>query len=152
MKFPTICLLLFALAVSCKKTSNASLAGSYKVSGTITTRSYPCWPCLDSVAPTYNTVPFDTLIKVVHVNSDTFRLYGLDYHNMDTQDGPCTYSYLCGFFAIGMADSLSWIPINDDPGGTIGGGALIKGDSAYFTYYQNFRNVLTTYSLSGRRE
>jgi hypothetical protein len=157
MKVLTICLLMLGIAAGCKKSSNPGqpeLAGNYKVSGTIVTQTYPCWPCLDSIAPSYQTSAFDTTIQVVHVNTDTFRLYGLDYTGMMTMDGPdCQpFQSYCGFFAIGQADSLIWITINDDPGGYNTGGALIKGDSAYFTYYYSWRNIFRTYSLSGRRQ
>jgi hypothetical protein len=156
MKLLTICLLMLGIAAGCKKGSNPGLsgfAGSYKVSGIIVTKSYPCWPCLDSIAPSYQTSTFDTTIQIVHVNSDTFRLYGLDYTGMSTEDGPdCPYDPLCGFFATGQADSLIWITIDDDPGGYNTGGALIKGDSAYFTYYWSWRNIFRTYVLSGPRQ
>ena len=157
MKVLAICLLILGIALGCKKNSSkgqSGLAGTYKVSGTIVTRTYPCWPCLDSVPPSYQTVKFDTLIQVVNVNSDTFRLFGLDYSGMYTPDGPdCPYDPpSCGFFAIGQADSLTWIPITDDPGGVNTGGAVIKGDSAYFLYYYTFRNIFQTYTLSGLRQ
>jgi hypothetical protein len=158
MKVILICLLFVGVVVGCKKSSSptaaAGLAGSYKVSGTIVEQAYPCWPCIDSgVVPSYDTTVFDTVIRVVRVSTDTFRLYGLGYFGMDTEDGPnCPYPPTCGFFGIGQGDSLTWIPITDDPGGFIGGGALIKGDSAYFGYWHFYRNRTWTYSLAGKRE
>ena len=150
---------MLGLAVGCKKHSSPSttgkdtgLTGNFKVSGSITTRTYPCWPCLDSVQPTIVTVPFDTTIQVAHVNSDTFRFYGLGVR-METEDGPnCQYGPdECGFFAIGTGDSLNFIKVID-PAGELTGGARITGDSVYFTYNQFWRNTTWYYGLSGRRQ
>src|ERR1700721_1276785 len=99
MKFATIFLVFLIIAAGgiigtgCKKSSkpgsgSAGIPGVYNVRGTIATRTYPFWPNENNYPATYDTIAWDTLIQVVHENTDTFRFFGLGFTSMDRTDGP----------------------------------------------------------------
>ena len=156
MKPATICLVLFAFAVACHKKGsnppeNTGIPGVYNVRGTIATRTYPEWPNEDNLPASYDTVAWDTTIQVVQEVADIFRFFGLGYSNMDRKDGPdCPFIDECGFFGTQHSDTLNFVAVTD-PGGETGGSCRFAGDSAFFLYYYNYRNITKTYSLSGKR-
>jgi len=68
-------------------------------------------------------------------------------------DGPdCSvYDYACGFFGTQSADTLNFIGILELGANTYGSSWFV-GDSAYFLYYYNYRNLTMTYNLTGLRK
>jgi hypothetical protein len=163
MKFATIFLVFLIIAAGgiigagCKKSSkpgsgSAGIPGVYNVRGTIATRTYPSWPNENNYPAAYDTIAWDTLIQVVHENTDTFRFFGLGFTSMDRTDGPnCQFEEECVFFGTQDADTLNFVPVTD-PGGETSGSCWFVGDSAYFLYYYNYRNITKTYTLSGLRQ
>jgi hypothetical protein len=139
------------LLCSCKKAENKVYEGIWHLSGEKKSVVYPCWPCSIPTDPTTTTESFSQNLTIKEESGKRIRFYGLETNALMTQEDNCSYQSYCGFYGTVLADGFEITTVTD-PGGSLNGSAILRGDSLELTYSYHYRNRTYSYMLKGKKQ